>query len=724
MFPPNQAKYTATPSSHEILILDPHEQKRIDWEHPGWPEFFLRQLYAHSKIDRSHLTSDANFNLFLFLTKDVSLTSNSTEKESLGFLLDAAKQGHIGAQAIVPLVFESYQEEVPADILAVITPWLQRAVSSGSILARKYLEARDPQALSTALYHFSDTGGYIGHYDYDDIRRFKTLHNIAGKGSADQLQEFMKSFPDQDIEEKAGKNISPLFLACARGAWDIVLILLEQGADASIACGTRFGITCLHWIFAFASHQLEVTSALVKNGANVNAVVPKSVPFWHYPFFLPSGTPLHWAVIAGSHAAIRALLEHGADPAVRDGCDPYTFDPNIRHFEKFGGIHQEAFSAKVPTRGLSSLDYAAMEYDPFLFEHILHSGTNRSSIDTNATDEEGMTVLHRLGTSYIRRTRVGTRYSYLAFRGSLKNSEDQLKRTIAAIKLLGGNLEQLTTKRVRGAISGNYTPLMVAVYSNCTDVVRALLHAGTDASTENEEGKTALYYLGHHSKPDSITIARILLEWGASPVHRDRKGRSPLVYASLSHHTDFAELLLSRGGNIEDTMFSTYPENQNVFMELAARSFYEGYDIRFARILDQYVFNNPDVRKRKSVIMHKAEQGMTLLHVCAYHGLRRSVEGLIRHGAEVNAPMRHFIGRLSREQVKDWIEFPLDKVIKQRQDVEERMLKYKEYSSTKYYDTCARMDAVIKLLKEAGGVQAPSGEENKAAPGEGSQRNI
>ena len=111
---------------------------------------------------------------------------------------------------------------------------------------------------------------------------------------------------------------TPLWIACARGEWSIVELFLTYGADPSITRESG-GITCLHWIFHFDEMWIDQASkALVKYGADVNAILIFDLPMSHYPFKLPAGTPLHWAVLVGQKAAVKSLLDCGADPFIRN----------------------------------------------------------------------------------------------------------------------------------------------------------------------------------------------------------------------------------------------------------------------------------------------------------------------------------------------------------------------------------------------------------------------
>jgi ankyrin repeat protein len=244
----------------------------------------------------------------------------------------------------------------------------------------------------------------------------------------------------------------------------------------------------MHWIFAFnEGSQNDVVSELIGHGADLNAKTSHEVPFLHYPFRLPSGTPLHWAVATFSHSAVKILVEHGADVLIRDGSDPYIYDDRVRILNKFEGLNQEAYSfSETGTEGLSSLELAAMHHDPFRFEALISLS---KEFKINDTDEEGFTVLHRLSNKRANRTRMEKQFLTLPFRGCRIIRESELGRTIEVIKALGGHLEQLTTSI--GSISQNaqrgwdfpsYSPLMLAVLISSTEVIKALLNAVTTAT--------------------------------------------------------------------------------------------------------------------------------------------------------------------------------------------------------------------------------------------------
>jgi len=96
----------------------------------------------------------------------------------------------------------------------------------------------------------------------------------------------------------------------------VVEILLARGASA--AHGTAHGVTPLHFLAAFDDDDIPgVASALLLHGADVDKICgrnPVYAEFFDSPFGRAGGTPLLWAVAAGNHCAVRALLSKGADP--------------------------------------------------------------------------------------------------------------------------------------------------------------------------------------------------------------------------------------------------------------------------------------------------------------------------------------------------------------------------------------------------------------------------
>jgi uncharacterized protein len=102
---------------------------------------------------------------------------------------------------------------------------------------------------------------------------------------------------------------TPLHLAARSGHASIVRSLLERGAD--VDRWTSTGVTALH--FAAQANDAEAIRALVMHGADINAADG-----------FQSRTPLVFAASRDATAAVRTLLELGADPSITTALKDYV----------------------------------------------------------------------------------------------------------------------------------------------------------------------------------------------------------------------------------------------------------------------------------------------------------------------------------------------------------------------------------------------------------------
>jgi hypothetical protein len=174
-----------------------------------------------------------------------------------------------------------------------------------------------------------------------------------------------------DVNAKNDAGETALYKACLAGHYNVVRVLVEHGADASLSVG-QSQITCLHWLFGFEPNQMESVATLLISAkgevsARVHSVykIPTSE---HFPFFWPVGTPFHWACYTNSIAAAAILLDKGSAIDELDETDQFN--------------------------GRTGLVLAMLRGSPTMVRFLLSRGA-----DPKRTNSHGASPLHSLITS-------------------------------------------------------------------------------------------------------------------------------------------------------------------------------------------------------------------------------------------------------------------------------------------------------------------------------------
>ena len=107
------------------------------------------------------------------------------------------------------------------------------------------------------------------------------------------------AWPKTDVEARNSKDESPLMLASLKGLLEVARQLIERGADVN-----KPGWAALH--YAATHGHLEVMNLLLENHAYIDASSPNG------------STPLMMASLYGTAAAVKLLLEAGADPLLKN----------------------------------------------------------------------------------------------------------------------------------------------------------------------------------------------------------------------------------------------------------------------------------------------------------------------------------------------------------------------------------------------------------------------
>ncbi|KAF9771947.1 hypothetical protein IL306_010382 [Fusarium sp. DS 682] len=143
------------------------------------------------------------------------------------------------------------------------------------------------------------------------------VHKAASCGDLTWLERIIQAAPERKatlLDSRNNYGETPLLLAFMAREISTIELLLNYGADASIA--DKRGDTPLHWIFFFdnVSSLDSLTITLIQRGGDINAHT-KTLGFEQFSQkLLSGGTPLHRAAAYNSSNAVRALLAQGSDP--------------------------------------------------------------------------------------------------------------------------------------------------------------------------------------------------------------------------------------------------------------------------------------------------------------------------------------------------------------------------------------------------------------------------
>lgn len=248
------------------------------------------------------------------------------------------------------------------------------------------------------------------------------LHFAVRQGSARAAKALIDAGADVNLVSP-GDKASPLLTALINGHFDLGMTLLDKGADPNLASDA--GVTPLYavinvqWAPIAAYPQpraylqqsigyLDVMQRLLAKGADPNARVRRKVWYSGYNFDQSGvdeagATPFWRAAYAADVAAMKLLVQHGADPSI----------PTMRLFARRGpedpaGGADKTGMPPIPVGGPNATPLLAAAGPGYATgfagnsHHVAPTGmlpavkylVDELGLDVNAVDADGNTVVH------------------------------------------------------------------------------------------------------------------------------------------------------------------------------------------------------------------------------------------------------------------------------------------------------------------------------------------
>lgn len=134
---------------------------------------------------------------------------------------------------------------------------------------------------------------------------------LALKNDSFKVAGVLLDHPQIKVEVRNATDESPLMLAALKGELQLCRLIIQRGGDVN-----KPGWTPLH--YAATRGQLAVLNLLLEENAYIDAASPNNT------------TPLMMAAHYGTPAAVKLLLEAGADPLLKNDLGMNAFDFAVR----------------------------------------------------------------------------------------------------------------------------------------------------------------------------------------------------------------------------------------------------------------------------------------------------------------------------------------------------------------------------------------------------------
>jgi ankyrin repeat protein len=375
------------------------------------------------------------------------------------------------------------------------------------------------------------------------------LHHAVRQGHVEAALALLQG--GADIDRSTGDHTTPLLMAAINGQWDLTSILLEHGADPTIA--SVAGATPLYAVLerqwqpraSYAhptAHQqqktshLEMMELLLEAGADPDARLNRHLWYMEYTFGVLRGsginlkgaTPFWRAAYALDLGAMTMLTSWGADPDIR------TMKPPQRRRRTAASEEEEDENGQEPTP-FETNEGEGTEAEPGEGEEALETGDSEGTEagDVEAGEGEAAEVVQAadepdLGTSEedgisgdaVAEEEEGEE----ATPSEEEEEEDEDKSGLPPVPADGPAIHAIHAASGVGygqSFAGNahrYVP------NGWMPALRFVVEQmGADVNARDANGYTALH---HAASRGDVEMIRYLVEHGADVMVVSRKGET------------------------------------------------------------------------------------------------------------------------------------------------------------------------------------------------------
>ncbi|KAI0902853.1 ankyrin [Ustulina deusta] len=412
-----------------------------------------------------------------------------------------------------------------------------------------------------------------------------------------------------DGDDFEGLGGTPLNRAAEQGHDDLVLLLLNNGAD--ISATNQYGCTALH--AAARDGYIKLVKLLIARGINISTMDENG------------RTALHYAAEAGEAGIIQILLESNADVLAEDlRGRTAVHEATENEHESILKILLERIGDENQTeRWVANFGFCRAVDQADAHEVMLQLG---KGADPNVKTKDRISLLHLA----VVRENIDVLQLLLA-NGASANVKEFFNRTPlhwAAYRDYSTGVQLLLDygADIQAAGTDGLTPLHMAAAAASFSVVNQLLDNGAETGCKGKGGVDGTEI---HNK--YLAVLDVFIERGADLNELDSRGSILLISAVASTKSTVALVrrLLEKGANVAA---QTNSGTSALYLATQRRQ------LEVARLLLEYGADVNQKNKRSgSSISMEFVYGVTALHEAAEWGLVELAHLLIEAGADVEA---------------------------------------------------------------------------------------